>query len=302
MLSICIPIYNYDVTALVYELNKQAEASLANYEILLIDDNSSIISLKEKNRELNKLNNVRYIELDKNIRRSAIRNLLANESKCSYLLFMDCDAAVCKDDYIIKYLAECKPNVVCCGGCAYNQTPPPSDHLLRWHIGIHRESSDATSRNKQPNSKFTAFNFLIDKHILLNTPFDEKLNKYGHEDTLFGIELMNKNVRFTHIDNPLIHLGIDTTEIFLKKTEEGIINLIEIEENMEDKTQFIQSVKLLNTYYKLKKLYLTHIYILGFRIFRKTLLNNLKGENPKLTYFDAYKLGCVCLLKAKKGP
>ena len=40
MLSICIPVYNFDVTELVKALNSQAEELHVSYEILVIDDAS----------------------------------------------------------------------------------------------------------------------------------------------------------------------------------------------------------------------------------------------------------------------
>ena len=35
------------------------------------------------------------------------------------------------------------------------------------------------------------------------------------------MNLKEKNIAVTHIDNPVIHAGLDDTESFLKKTKEG---------------------------------------------------------------------------------
>ena len=61
MLSICIPIYNYDVRELVEELHKQADLSGKIYEILLIEDGSA--HFLEENRKVQNLSNVSYVVL-----------------------------------------------------------------------------------------------------------------------------------------------------------------------------------------------------------------------------------------------
>ena len=50
------------------------------------------------------------------------------------------------------------------------------------------------------------FNLLAPKDIFQKIAFNEKLNGYGHEDTLFGVELKKEGVTMAHIDNPIIHL------------------------------------------------------------------------------------------------
>ena len=60
--------------------------------------------------------------------------------------------------------------------------------------------------------------------------FDERITKYGHEDTLFGFELKKNNTQITHIDNPVINGNLETNEEFIEKTEEGLLNLLKIVE------------------------------------------------------------------------
>lgn len=91
-LSICIPIYNQNVTPLVNELRAQALRADCQFEILLMDDAST--RYKEANSRLCELEGVRFIGLEKNVGRSVIRNKLADEAFYDYLLFMDCD--VCR--------------------------------------------------------------------------------------------------------------------------------------------------------------------------------------------------------------
>ena len=112
MLSILIPTYNYDCTRLVSDLHQQAALSGIDYEIIVADDASPTYIYKEKNREINALPHCRLIELEENVGRARIRNLLADEAQYEWLLFMDADAEVIGPHYISNYLAHCTAAIV----------------------------------------------------------------------------------------------------------------------------------------------------------------------------------------------
>ena len=69
----------------------QAQAALLSdfeYEILVADDGRDLSTITA-NRKINEIENCRYIEREKNVGRSAIRNFLAKEAKYEWLLFID---------------------------------------------------------------------------------------------------------------------------------------------------------------------------------------------------------------------
>ena len=109
-LSILIPTYNNVCFELVKTL--QAQAALLSdfeYEILVADDGSTDLSTITTNRKINEIENCRYIEREKNVGRSAIRNFLAKEAKYEWLLFIDSDLHIDNTDFVKKYsLAEGK--------------------------------------------------------------------------------------------------------------------------------------------------------------------------------------------------
>lgn len=84
MLSICIPVYNVDVTKLVFDLHTQIQELNESIEIVLIDD-SSELEIKVKNRLLKEY--CKIIELETNVGRSKIRNLFVSQCKHPSLLF-----------------------------------------------------------------------------------------------------------------------------------------------------------------------------------------------------------------------
>ncbi len=293
MISICIPIYNFDVTNLVTELHKQACELNVPFEIVLLDD-ASQEEWKQINRSLAGLSKVHYTELPHNVGRSKIRNLLAQKAQYPYLIFMDCDMMVVKNDFLRNYLNICKKDVVCSGGRIYPAQPQEAKYILHWTFGVNREVQDATFRNRHPNKRFLTNNFLIDKEILLHLKFDERLAGYGYEDILFGYELSKLNIRIQHIDNPLCHVGLDATPVLLKKMQRSLHNLHFINHITRQDPQFAQTVKILRVFQILNRWKLTRIVASLFRNFQRQLERNLHSEKPSLFLFDLYRLAYLC--------
>ena len=298
--SVCIPVYNTDVRKLVLELHRQASSMNCPFEILLIDDGSTVF--KEENRQLQQLPNLSSIELKENIGRAKIRNLLAKTAQYPYLIFMDCDACVFNASYIRNYFKEIPADVVI-GGCSYSPIPPvEKEFLLRWKYGVKREARPAEKRKNVPYRSFATFNFLIKKEIFNRIKFDEKISGYGHEDTLFGWTLKKQRITINHIDNPLIHIVSDNTEDFLKKTENSVKNLWHIYRNIPEKEEFMQDNSLLKQYVLIQKYGLSGLLSLFFNIFRSLIYKNLLSTYPQIRFLDLYKLGMLNMIHLQKIP
>ena len=282
MLSILIPIYNQYVLDLAQELSEQCLRQNIDFEILFFDDFSEQ-TFKLKNKYLENVEGVFYKELKNNVGRSKIRNLLAKQAKFDNLLFLDCDINICSKNFIKRYIKIANTNDVVIGGVAYSKLNDKKNHL-RWKYGRSREQRSASERNKYPHKSFSACNLFIKKSIFNNIRFSETISKYGHEDTLFGIELKSKNINITHIDNPVHHKGLESTEIFLKKTEEGLENLFHLAKNYELKRQ----IKIYNYFLVWKKLkpFANPIYSIVKKCTRFLLTRGLHH----LFIFDLYKL------------
>ncbi|NOZ36138.1 MAG: glycosyltransferase [Chlorobi bacterium] len=288
MLSILIPIYNYDVREFVSQLHNQTMQENIDFEIIIADD-ASENKYRKKNSELTGLKQVEYIQLEKNIGRSKIRNLLAEKAKYENLLFADCDMLIKNNNFIKSYINIQNSYSVICGGICYQkQEPKDKQLLLRWCYGIKREKKSAKNRSLNPYSSFMSGNFFIRENIFRQIQFNENISKYGHEDTLFGIELQRKNITIAHIDNPLIHNGLEDNNTFINKTKTGIENLIYISKNY-NYPELYKKIKLLRISKKL--FFLKPLIILTFIISENLILKNLKSKHPILFLFDFYKLG-----------
>jgi glycosyltransferase involved in cell wall biosynthesis len=296
MLSILIPIFNFDVTDLVLELNHQALEANIEFEIILLDD-ASTDSFREINSKLSQQKHVRYIEETTNLGRSKIRNKLARLASYPYLLFMDCDSLIPGPDYIATYLKYCKEDVVVYGGRIYSRNKPDDPGLLlRWKHGKSREEFTAKERIKVPSKSFMTNNFLISINLFNKILFNEEMEGYGHEDTLFGYDLKRNNIDVLHIDNPLVHIGLESNSVFLGKTRESIRNLrIIFNQNGYEKL-LVEDVKLLGYYHFFRRTKLDFLARILFRLSEKLMLKNLMGRNPNLFVFDMFKLGYLCAL------
>ncbi len=288
MISILIPIHNYVVIDLVKSIHYQLLNKCEAFEIILIDDYSQE-EHKIHNRECALLSNTFYIELDYNIGRAKIRNELAKKAQYPYLLFIDCDAKIDNKSYIQNYIEECKKQEpIVCGGVKYESIKPERDYTLRWKYGRKREMKSAKQRNIHPNKSFTPFNFLVLKELFLNIQFDESITEYGHEDTLFGFQLKQQNITIKHIDNQLIHCGIESNAIFLEKTKKSIQSLVKIY-NQNDK-KLADEIKLIKAYSLFKNIKLLWFINLLFTLSKKISYNILL-KHPYLLVLDWYKLG-----------
>lgn len=297
MLSILIPVYNFDIVEMVTELHKQAKTVSTDVEIIVLDDNSTI-AYKDKNRQIIKLNTVKLRELPKNIGRAKIRNTLADMAEGDFLIFIDCDSKIPDILFLKRYLECCdEDSKAVYGGLTYSEKPPGNPELLlRWHYGVHREVCMAEERKKHPNRSFKTINFMISKSVFDTIRFDESLSRYGHEDTLFGFELKKRNIPVLHIDNPVIHIGLETATVFLKKTQQGIKNLHKIYYQRKADIELIEDIKLLRYYRKLEKAGIRRLAGGLFSLFRPTMEANLKSKKPNLRILDLYKLGYMCRL------
>jgi glycosyltransferase involved in cell wall biosynthesis len=294
MLSILIPVYRFDVRPLVRALLQEASSLKEPWEIVCLDDGSPA-AFREKNREMASWEGVRYEELAENAGRSRVRNLLAERARYPYLLFMDCDGMPANADFLRQYLDHRGEGQVVVGTRAYAPVPPEdANRYFHWLYGRIREQRPAAERNLLPYDAFCTFHFLCPRDIFLSIRLDESLRQYGHEDTQFGTGLKMRGIPVLHIDNPVVHLDVETTEVFLEKTRQGIENLA----ILGHKNPELGS-RLLQTYWKIRPG--ARLLALGFRLFRGIMERQFSSRKPSLRLFDLYKLGWLATLESSPG-
>ena len=292
--SVCLPVYNFDVTELVEDLLSQAHKSTIPIEILVFDDHS-ISYYKKRNQELAKHKDVSYLEFDHNLGRSKIRNRLADFAIGEWLLFLDCDMVPSSSNFLINYVDAIRPDIkVVCGGIGYGDKPIKSELMLRWRYGILRESRSSAVRQHFPYKSFLSGNFMISREAYYQIRFNEDISGYGHEDTLFGLELKKNKVPILHIDNTCLHLGIEPCFEYLIKSEQGIVNLVRLLRIVpEMKPELERHIRLLRYYKIVRFMGLSYPLRFFFRIFNPFIRRVLCNARPSLLLFDLYKVGLI---------
>ncbi len=296
MISILVPVMNFDARPLAGSLQQQAARLGVEYEIRIRDDGSDPV-FHQKNREMTSLPFTVYCHSPVSIGRAATRNRLANEAKYPHCLFADGDAQVIHPGFLERYLDLAGTCQVICGGVMYTQEPPENrDLFLRWQYGKKREAVPAHEREKKPYQAFSTFNFLIEKQVFEAVRFNERLLKYGHEDTLFGLALKGKGISLIHTDNPLLHGGLETARVFLSKTEQGLENLFALlqEGHIPDQGH---GIRIIHALHRIRSLGLSGFVQSLFNTVRGNLLDNLLGKAPSLFLLDLYKLGYLNALR-----
>lgn len=221
MLSICIPVHNYDARPLVDELLQQATSLTGPIE-LLVYDGGSHSEWQATNAPLAERPGVRYRSFEESAGRAQLLNRMAADASHPTLIMLDVDSQP-NADYLQNYL-DYPPDVpVVVGGRAYAATAPADPALrLHWHYGRRREALRLGRR--RPYLHFQSNNFRVGRQFFLDHPFPEMQN-YGHEDTLWGQLLAPTSTQIEYIDNPVIHLGLASTDTFIQRQRQAVATL-----------------------------------------------------------------------------
>lgn len=286
MLSVCIPVFNYDVTSLVKEVREQCVDNQLIYEIVVLDDCSFNHQITAKNRTfLSQLNDVKLIENSTNIGNKAVRQKLVSHAQYDWILFLDADTFPFPQKFIFNYLKCMKSDVdAVCGGIVYDDLTN-HEHILRWTYGKKFETFHTP--DKVRISEWKGANFMIKKSVFESYTSIDLPQKYGFEDALFGIQLKEKGYILRFIDNPVIHKGLEDADTFLEKTHQALKNAYFL---MRNRPEFAQEIRLVKLYKKLKKLGLGTLLSSVFPIFKSVLYKNLTSRQPSMKAFQLYKL------------
>nr|HMU05355.1 hypothetical protein [Saprospiraceae bacterium] len=87
------------------------------------------------------------------------------------------------------------------------------------------------------------------------------------------------------IDNPVIHDGLETNTIFIKKTENAIINLVKLYQANKLKT-----TRLIQWYQWLKDYGLLSSFEWAYTKMENKIQTNILSEKPSVKLFNFWKL------------
>ena len=293
MLSILIPTYNFDCLLLIRNLYAQCEVLREakgefDYEIIVVDDASPDKALVKRLRdgvEALGCERIRLVVLPVNVRQAAVRNVLMRKAVGEWLLFIDSDAEVVSDDFVSRYWQHRFEGDAVVGGIVHPRTVRRGYELRIAYEKSYEKKRGLDWRKRHPYAIFTAFNLLIRREVMVRYGFDEHCREYGYEDFLLGVALERDRVRVAHIDNPLLHTGIDTSEVFLKKTEIGVRTLLSLPAELQ------RNVGLSRLAFRLKKCKVDGVVRCLLNVLRPVLRKQLLSARPSVFLLQLYKLG-----------
>ena len=295
MISIAIPVYNYNISDLLDVLEQQIRKEKVPVEIIVLDDCSTDETLKTTNKTRAKP--YTYIENTINQGRVATRLALAKKAHYDWILFMDADVIPLKSDFISSFLKEIRPNYdLIFGGITYMEKLDHPEHSLRWSYGKKSEAKSYINRKNLPYASIVSQHFCIRKSVAVSIFSEMEIKAYGM-DILFTYLLEKHRVTVLHIDNPTVHLGLEKNEEYLEKTIKGL-----------ETTYQLERLGLIPINYRpvqqksvtLSKLYVTSLFLAVFSVFHKSIESNLKSAKPNLILFRLYKLYHFIKIKRAK--
>ena len=285
-LSILIPTYNTDCTALVDALRTQADDLSLEYEIIVADDASPDKNAVAPNSNINTLPHCKLMTLTANMGRAAIRNFLAQEAQYEWLLFIDSDMVMCREDFLRRY-DECSGASVYDGGVTIGKYI--KGNLRSMYEKAAEQQHTAEKRKQTPYQHFHTANFMVSKDVMLQHPFDERFRRYGYEDVLFGKQLKEHGIAVCHVDNPLSFEIFETNEHFVAKAEEGLRTLYQFRDELQGYSGLLDIARKIAPIAPLLRLW--------HSIYGKWERQLLSGRHPNLAVFKLYRLGYYLSLK-----
>lgn len=280
--SILIPTYNFNAYPLVRALAEQAESIRSDIEILVYDDGSD--TRFEDHNRIPDIPGAAYRYFETNLGRSSIRKKLAENASFDWLLFLDADTLPGSEKFLREYLNHLDDDLdAVCGGITYDDHPSkPSS--LRYHYGRKREAIPASIRSNRPFMIFTG-NLLIRKEQFIDLTKDLP-DIYG-EDLVISQRIRTAKMKVLHIDNPIVHLGLETSEAYIEKVKELAGNVARLEQQDVLPNDLM---RLQIKYHWLRNKGLLGAILWYYRTFEKGIIRNLMSDSPNLRNLDLLKL------------
>mgnify|MGYP001181553347 CR=1 FL=1 len=171
------------------------------------------------------------------------------------------------------------------GGISYPKEKPEPEKQLRFVYGHKRESRSLALRKKQPYRSITLAAVAIKKDLFFKVDMPQT-NSYGL-DIYFSYRLKQLKVDVLHIENPVVHLGIESNSEFLSKTREGLDTMYTLEKNRFVSKTYRPLQVIASRFEKLK---MAKSFIRLFERVEFKALKNLNSANPSLAVFGAWRL------------
>ncbi len=296
MLSVLIPMYNFDTRPLVQDILVAGEISNIEIQVVVCDDASPDTTLYDAlQSEYEDITSLTLLSNDTNLGRSKTRNKLVQHAIYDTLVFIDGDSRILDTNtFLTQYANHVDPKTVIVGGTKYSKSSPGIKKHLHWKYGRNRESKSALIRNQTPARYFFSNNFCCSRKVLGQIPFDQEISGYGYEDSLWAKQVLGYGLQIKHIDNYVIHIGLNTNDKFLKNASEAVTTIVKLSNSNRS-----PDVKLEAFYQSQKTSTIGKILLYLASISCRLNEHLLKSGIHLLKLYDFYRLGLRHKLQKK---
>jgi glycosyltransferase involved in cell wall biosynthesis len=218
-ISICVPVYKTDASALVAGLSYCSGSALA--ELVVYDDGSGspeLLAQLEAAADAAAMP-VRVVSADRNLGRAAARNRAIAHARAKWILLLDADMWPDSTAFIQTYVAASeaagRPALIVGGYSLMQASEERKFRLHRWQA-LESECAPSWERRQAPGRYVFTSNVLAHRRVLETCAFDEGFAGWGWEDTDWGLRC-EKAFPVLHIDNTATHLGLDDAKTLMGK-------------------------------------------------------------------------------------
>jgi len=215
-LSILIPFYHDDPCDLLRALMAQSEGDV---EILLYDDGTADAAINAQLQSIAEAGDapVTLLFAAKNMGRSYARNSLQARASAPWILFLDADMMPEDDEFVSRYRAIIDDDGadIIFGGFTMPERVEPKFEIHR-AFSAGSDCLTAEQRSAFGPKYVCSSNLAVRSDILSAQPFDTAFTGWGWEDSEWAARVAGKH-RLLHLDNPALHLGLESTDTMLKR-------------------------------------------------------------------------------------
>lgn len=158
------------------------------------------------------------ITREANSGRAIARNRLIARARGAHVLFLDADMALLDRWFLPRWLQliDTENPAVAFGGFTVDPNPDDRDVALHAFISKRSDCRPAAHRARHPAQALATSNLLVRRDVLNAFAFDPGFRGWGYEDSEWAFRVASRHA-IRHIDNPLRHLGLDTTDALIAK-------------------------------------------------------------------------------------
>lgn len=217
-LSVLIPFFKDDASGLISDLAEQNCSE--PFEVILVDDGSRQKDLTDRLQALiaDSPIGVCLISLVENEGRASARNHLQRAARSDWLLFLDADMRPAGSNFLQSYLEEISRNEadIIFGGFTVESHSQDKDGALHRALSAVSDCLPLSERQAAGPQYVASSNLCLRKSVIEKNPFDKGFIGWGWEDSEWAARV-SQNYKLIHIDNPALHLGLESADTLLQR-------------------------------------------------------------------------------------